>query len=135
MALRVEIWGLQLIRPLARAWQRQKRLRGDRRRTQTSGSISPVSKADDLGVWVGAIRLLDLSSTRKLSPATQRPKRPQSQLAHPTPIPPRDKIVYLKPSVYSHPARRSGWNEAEQRQKVQHIFEQNRIALEPSSVR
>ncbi|MEM6445489.1 MAG: hypothetical protein AAF704_02850 [Cyanobacteria bacterium P01_D01_bin.123] len=113
MALRIEIWGLQLARPFARIWRKRTNTPSSRD-LKTGTTVNPLaelrkpisSEPDDLGVWLGAIRLRDLpTAARRLSSS--------------------NNVVYLRPQP-------APWNEREQKQKVQRIFEQNCI-LPPRS--
>ncbi|MEO1133615.1 MAG: hypothetical protein AAFX40_13025 [Cyanobacteria bacterium J06639_1] len=133
MALRVEIWGLQLIQPFARMWQRHQQSSRDR----APQALPPVASAgeapQDLGVWVGAIRLRDLPgavSPGAVSPGAATPETgqtPHVDRASTPAKPRRDNVLYLKPRA------QRDWDEVEQGQKVRRIFEQNRIV--PASAR
>lgn len=120
MALRVEIWGLQLIQPLARMWQQRARRPRDRAPLSLSpaaleSSSSPATP-NDLGVWVGAIRLRDLP-TKQFNTGVSGNRFRASERA--------DNVLYLRPRSLRP------WNGVEQGNKVRRIFEQNRIV--PSS--
>ncbi|MEO0853536.1 MAG: hypothetical protein AAFY15_08550 [Cyanobacteria bacterium J06648_11] len=118
MALRVEIWGLQLIQPFARMWQRQQQRQRERSQSLASRaaeSTTANSTSEDLGVWVGAIRLRDLPAQRVDTNASRTNPRAR-----------RDNVRYLQPR-----SRRT-WDEVAQAQKVRRIFEQNRIVSQPT---